>query len=192
MNGPDPDRPGAGGNQPEDLTPMPRGWRLAGIIVLLALAGIGLGLWQAASMRRLREAPAATVAVFRFENTEGDRTLESSCEDLPRLLQEELARNRGLRVLPWTETRSLQPADPSAEQAAAGMGASVVVQGSVRPRGSGLRIGMRLVSLRRGTPLWSGTFEADPGRLAETARQAAREISATLLGLRRAAPIPRP
>jgi TolB-like protein len=192
MKSPDPGGPGAGGSQPENLTPMPRGWRLAGILALLAVAGIGLGLWQAASMRRLREAPAATVAVVRFENADNDRTLDTSCEELPRLLHEELGRNRGLRMLPWTETRSLQAADLSAEGAAAHTGASVVVLGSVRRRGSGLRIGVRLLSLRRGTALWSQTFEAEPAGLPETVRQAAREISATLLGLRRLPSTPRP
>ncbi|MCX7604854.1 MAG: hypothetical protein N2036_12325, partial [Bryobacteraceae bacterium] len=82
--------------QPDELTPMPRGWRLAGIVALLALAGIGLGLWQASSMRRLREAPAATVAVAWFENEDGDRSLEPLCEELPRQLQSRLAEVRGL------------------------------------------------------------------------------------------------
>lgn len=192
MNGLEPEGPGAGGKPPEDLTPMPRGWRLAGILAVLALAGIGLGLWQAASMRRLREAPVATVAVFRFENPDDDRTLEIACEEAPRLLHDELTRNRALRVLPWTETRAIPPSGPAAEETAARMGASVAVHGIVRRRGGGLRIGIRLVSLRRGTPLWSETFEAEAGAMADTAGQAAREISATLLGSRRPAPAPRP
>lgn len=192
MSGPDSEGPGAAGRAAESLTPMPRGWRLAGVIALLALAGIGLGLWQAASMRRLREAPAATLAILRFENADGDRTLESTCEELPRLLEEELARHRHLRVLPWDETRRLQPDDPAASKVTAGMGASVVIQGSVRRRGSTLRVSVSAVGLRRGVALWSGSFEAAPGRLEEASASAAREIAATLLGLRRTVPLARP
>lgn len=190
----DPEQHSQGGprKQPEDLTPMPRGWRLAGILALLAAAGIGLGIWQASSMRRLREAPAATVAVLRFENPDGEPALDPVCEETARLVQQKLAAMRGLRVLPWDETRSLRGDDPDSERAAAGRGASVILSGSVRSRGRALRIGMRLISLRRGTPVWSQTYETGPDSLAGVASEAAREIAATLLGQRGTAPPARP
>ncbi|MGQ9916958.1 MAG: hypothetical protein ACUVS7_06050, partial [Bryobacteraceae bacterium] len=62
--------PADSGRRPP-LTPMPHGWKLAGILVLLAAAGIGLGWWQTPSMRRLREAPAATSAGLPCENAGG-------------------------------------------------------------------------------------------------------------------------
>lgn len=190
----DPEQHSQGGlrKQPEDLTPMPRGWRLAGILAVLAAAGIGLGIWQASTMRRLREAPAATVAVLRFENPEGEQALDPVCEEAARLLQQELAAVRGLRVLPWSQTRALRADDPDSERAAARKGASVLVAGSVRSRGQTLRIGMRLVSLRRASPVWNQLYETGPDGLAGVAAEAAREIAATLLGQRRPAPPARP
>ncbi|MBI5282061.1 MAG: hypothetical protein HY858_10295 [Candidatus Solibacter usitatus] len=41
----------------------PRGWRLARLVAMLALAGIGLGYCQSSYMRRVRQAPAVTGAV---------------------------------------------------------------------------------------------------------------------------------
>jgi TolB-like protein/Tfp pilus assembly protein PilF len=141
------------------LTPMPRGWKLAGILVLLAATGIGLGWWQAQSMRRLREAPAATIAVLPFENAGGDPGGDYFSEGLTEEVINRLARTPGLRVVARSLTAAYRGKAPSLDEIAAKFQASMLVEGSVRRQGQRLRVTARLVSVRDGATLWAESYE---------------------------------
>lgn len=143
----------------EDLTPMPRGWRLAGILAGLAVAGIGLGYWQSRSMRSIRQAPAATVAVLPFENVGGDPENDYFSEGLTEEIIDRLARVPGLKVVSRSLMTQFRGKNAPLDEVQARVGASVVVEGSVRRQGERLRVVARLAKVSDGASLWSQTYE---------------------------------
>lgn len=167
--------------QPEpQLTPMPRGWRLAGILVLLAAIGISLGWWQARSMRRLREAPVATIAVLPFENVGGDPENEYFSDGLTEEIIHRLARTPGLRVVARSLVAEYRGKPPSLDEAALKLNASMLVEGSVRRQGQRLRVTARLVAVRDGATLWAESYERTAADVFAIQDGIARSIAAAL------------
>ena len=149
----------ADNGQPPPLTPMPRGWRLAGILLLLAATGIGLGWWQTQSVRRLREAPAATIAVLTFDNAGGSAEADPLCEQIAEELSARLSLIPGLRVIDRQRLSAFGSKGPSLNELAAVLEASMLVEGSVRRQGERLRVTARLVAIRDGAIVWAGSYE---------------------------------
>ncbi len=143
----------------EEISPMPRGWRLAAIIAGLAVVGIGLGYWQSRSMRNLRQAPAATVAVLPFENVGGDPENDYFSEGLTEEIIDRLARVPGLKVVSRSLMAQFRGRNTDLEEVETKVGASVVVEGSVRRQGERLRVVARLAKVSDGASLWSQTYE---------------------------------
>lgn len=164
----------------ERLTPMPRGWKLAGILTLLAAAGILLGWWQARSMRRLREAPVATIAVLPFENVGGDPENEYFSEGLTEEILHRLARTPGLRVVARSLTAQYRGKPPSLEDVAVKLNASMLVEGSVRRLGQRLRVTARLVGVRDGATLWAESYERTAADVFAIQDEIAQSIAAAL------------
>jgi serine/threonine-protein kinase len=162
------------------LTPMPRGWRLAGILVLLAAAGVLLGWWQAQSMRRLREAPVATIAVLPFENAGGDPEDEYFSEGLTEEIVTRLARTPGLRVVARSLTAQYRGKPLSLDDAAAKLNASMLVEGSVRRQGQRLRVTARLVAVRDGATVWAESYERTTAGVFAIQDEIAQSIAAAL------------
>lgn len=150
--------PADSGRQPP-LKPMPRGWKLAGILLLLAATGIGLGWWQTQSMRRLREAPAATIAVLTFENANGSAEADPLCEQIAEELSARLSLIPGLGVIDRQRLSAFGSKGPSLDELAAVLDASMLVEGSVRRQGERLRVTARLVAVRDGAIVWAGSYE---------------------------------
>ncbi len=172
---------------PPELTPMPRGWKLFGILALLAAAGIGLGWWQAQSMRKLREAPIATIAVLPFENTGGDPDGEYFSDGLTEEVVNRLARTPGIRVVARSLTAPYRGKAPSLDEIAAKFQASMLVEGSVRRQGAGLRVTARLVAVRNGATLWAESYERTMADVFAIQDEIAQSI-ATALRVRSASP----
>lgn len=152
-------RGAAADNGQPPLTPMPRGWKLAGILLLLAATGVGLGWWQTQSMRRLREAPAATIAVLMFENANGSAEADPLCEQIAEELSARLSLIPGLRVIDRQRLSAFGSKGPSLNELAAVLEASMLVEGSVRRQGERLRVTARLVAVRDGAIVWAGSYE---------------------------------
>jgi len=141
------------------LAPMPCGWKLAGVVALLAAIGVALGWWQSQSMRRLREAPVATIVVLPFENVGGDPENEYFSDGLTEEIITRLARTPGLRVVARSLTAAYRGKPPSLDEVAAELRASMIVEGSIRRQGQRLRVTARLVGVRDGGTLWAESYE---------------------------------
>lgn len=170
-----------------ELTPMPRGWKLAGILALLAAAGIGLGWWQTQSMRKLREAPLATIAVLPFENTTGDPDGDYFSDGLTDEIVNRLARTPGIRVVARSLTAAYRGKAPSLDEIAAKFQASMLVEGSVRRQAQRLRVTARLVAVRDGATLWAESYERTMADVFAIQDEIAQSI-ATALRVRSASP----
>lgn len=167
-------------SQHEDLTPMPRGWRLAGILTLLAAAGVALGWWQAQSMRRLRDAPAATIAIARLRASPADAFEAAVAHQLTRELAAALRAIRGIRVLDETLDPASGNEGDALEAVAASRGASVLLQGSVRRTQADFRIDLRLSRPADGRVLWSASIACPEGGSAEVADRVAYAVARAL------------
>lgn len=162
------------------LTPMPRGWKLAGILAVLAAAGILLGWWQAQSMRRLREAPVATLAVLPFENVGGNPEDEYFSEGLTEEIINRLARTPGIRVVARSLTAQYRGKPPSLDDVALKLNASMLVEGSVRRQGQRLRVTARLAGVRDGATLWAESYERTAADVFAIQDEIAQSIAAAL------------
>lgn len=162
------------------LSPMPRGWKLAGILALLAAIGVALGWWQTQSMRRLREAPVATIAVLPFENVGGDPDNDYFSEGLTEEIINRLARTPGLRVAARSLTAEYRGKPPSLDEVAARLQASMIVEGSVRRQGQRLRVSARLVAVRNGATLWAESYERTAEDVFAIQDEIAQSIAAAL------------
>ncbi|MBI4892249.1 MAG: tetratricopeptide repeat protein [Acidobacteria bacterium] len=152
-------RAGAEAKEEEGAGSLPRGWKLAGILAGLAAVGIGLGFWQANYMRRVTQAPAATVAVLPFENVGAEPENEYFSLGLTEEIIDRLSRVPGLKVVARSLMAQFQKRPASLDEVRQKVGASVVVEGSVRRQGDRLRVVARLAKVSDGASLWSQIYE---------------------------------
>lgn len=129
---------------------------LAGVILpLLAVTAILL-------VRRGAPAPAtgaATVAVLPFRSLDPDPANDYFADGLTEELIGRLARIPDLSVAARGLTAPFRGASVDLREAARQVGASVVVEGSVRRQQDRLRISARLVDAPTGAALWSETYD---------------------------------
>lgn len=131
-----------------ESAPMPRGWKLVGILAGLAVVGISLGYWQTSYMRRVRQAPLATVAVLPFANVGGVAENEYFSQGLTEEIMDRLARVQGLKVISRTVMAQFKGRDAALDEVAGRVNASMVLEGSVRRQGERLRVTARLANPR--------------------------------------------
>ncbi|WP_321477181.1 TPR end-of-group domain-containing protein [uncultured Paludibaculum sp.] len=142
-----------------ESSPMPKGWRLVGILAGLAAIGIGLGYWQTSYMRRVREAPLATVAVLPFANVGGVAENEYFSQGLTEEIMDRLAQVKGLKVISRTVMAQFKGRDAGLDEVAGRVNASMVLEGSVRRQGERLRVTARLANPKDGSSVWSQTYD---------------------------------
>ncbi|MGJ5820212.1 tetratricopeptide repeat protein [Paludibaculum fermentans] len=142
-----------------ESAPMPRGWKLVGIIAGLAVVGISLGYWQTSYMRRVRQAPLATVAVLPFANVGGEAENEYFSQGLTEEIMDRLARVKGLKVISRTVMAQFKGREAGLDEVAMRVNASMVLEGSVRRQGERLRVSARLANPKDGSSVWSQTYD---------------------------------
>ncbi len=166
-----------------------RSRRLAGgvaAVSLFAVAALWLGLaGESRETPPISDAPR-TVAVLPFT----DRSAESGHEYFSDGMTEELiatlARVEGLRVTSSTSAFAFKDRGLDVRTVGEQLGASMVLEGSVRRSGNRLRITAQLVNVADGYQLWSDTYDRDASDAfavqAEIARSIARTLRVRLVG----------
>jgi TolB-like protein len=147
-------------------------------LAALALAGVLLGWWQSRSMRRLAQAPIATVAVADF-SCPADSGLGDS---FSRGLRRRLAQVPGLAMVPEEAMKAFSGRDLTLDDAALRLGASVLLEGRLEPRAGQWTVSARLTGVARGQTLWSGRIECEGGTPAGCQEPLVRAIAASLGG----------
>ncbi|MGB9610668.1 MAG: hypothetical protein ACPL7M_06820 [Bryobacteraceae bacterium] len=168
--------PPSGDQRPQG--PFGRGRRLVLTLAALALAGVLLGWWQSRSMRRLAQAPIATVAVADF-SCSADADLGAS---FSRGLRRRLGQVPGLAVVPEEAMKAFSGSSPTLDDVAMGLGASVLLEGRLELRGGQWTASARLTGVARGQTLWSGRIECEGGTPAGCEQPIARAVTAVLGG----------
>ncbi|QOY91205.1 tetratricopeptide repeat protein [Paludibaculum fermentans] len=126
-----------------------------GLVVMVAC--VLAFVWQ----QRRQAGAIRSLVVLPFADLSENRDLEYLGAGLSEQIIDQLVRIPGLRVLGQSSQSPRQslPADP--EKVARELGASAVLEGSVRSDGPRIRITARLRDAADGQALWSDVFEGD-------------------------------
>ena len=102
-----------------------------------------------------------SVAVLPFLNRSGDLTDEYFSDGLTEEIINALAQNSGLRVLARTSVFAFKGKNDDIRRIADLLGASAIVEGSVRRMGTRVRVTADLIQAADGSLLWSHRFDRD-------------------------------
>lgn len=156
---------------------------------LVAVHGRGYRL----DLNRAELAPAAPetplVAVLAFENRSGDPELSFFAEGVSDEVLQAIAQVEGIRVIAPTSSFQIKGDQRTTDAVATTLGATHILDGSVRRQENRLRIGAQLVAAASKTVLWSETFDgsmADVFALQDGIAQSVAEVLKLRIGLRAA------
>ena len=152
--------------------------------LVFVLALFSVAAWQ------LREAPSspaqpqpqpqASLAVLPFRSLSPgarDELLELGLADT---LITRLSRSDALRVSSLGSARRLAGSQQDARDAGRQLGADYVIEGSTQRVGDHVRVNARLLSVARGTALWSDTFDARIDRVFTLQDDIAKAVTSAL------------
>ena len=105
--------------------------------------------------------PVPLLAVFPFDNLSNDPALEFFSDGVSEEILQTVARTSGIRVIGRSSSFQFRGADKVLQRAAAELGCSHVLDGSVRRSGDRVRVSAQLVECDRQTLLWSDRFDHD-------------------------------
>src|SRR5207237_10677906 len=141
----------------------------------LALVLVGIGVLAAApgtiwylvvrGIARSAPEPVATgnplpsIAVLPFVNLSSDKEQEYFSDGMAEEILNALAHVDGLRVIGRTSSFSFKRRNDDLRTIGQKLGASNLLEGSVRKAGSRIRITAQLVETHGGSHLWSQTFD---------------------------------
>lgn len=101
------------------------------------------------------------LAVLAFDNLSGDPEMAYFSDGVSEEIQDTVARGADLKVIGRTSSFQLRGADKSVRRVVEELGASHILDGSVRRSGERVRITTQLIECASGATLWSNRFDRD-------------------------------
>ncbi|WP_298171342.1 BTAD domain-containing putative transcriptional regulator [Novosphingobium sp.] len=101
------------------------------------------------------------LAVLAFDNLSSDPDLADFCDGVSEEIQRTVARGTGIAVVARASSFQFRGADKGVAQVSAALGASHLLDGSVRRSGTRLRITAELVECASHRAVWSERFDGD-------------------------------
>lgn len=144
---------------------------------LLASLAIATALWT--FWRMDRDAPTS-IAVLPFASLDGAAESDYLAEGIAEDLMTALARSPDLRVVARTSAFQLRGKNISARSAGRELGASLLLEGSIRGSRDYLKIDAQLVKAASGFDLWSESWEGPAGDAPLFEEQIVRAVRRTL------------
>jgi DNA-binding winged helix-turn-helix (wHTH) protein/TolB-like protein len=154
---------------------------------LFAAALVGLAAWQLKKPAAPVTAQTAALAVLPFRPLAGgprDELLELGLADS---LITRVSRSNNLRVRSLASSQQFAGAKQDPIEAGRDLGADYIVEGTIQRHGGRVRVTSRLLSVRDGTALWSGTFDETPDHVF-TLQDRIADALATALAVKFATP----
>ncbi|WP_428674939.1 winged helix-turn-helix domain-containing protein [Roseibium sp.] len=134
-------------------------------VAVLTLALAVLFLWATWFLSEPVSRQVKTVAVLPFVNMSGDGEQDYFSTGLAEDLLTDLSKINALTVLSRSATFHSRSPEESAKDMATSLGASHLVDGSVRREGDRLRISVQLVDAQTGASLWAERYDRELGDL---------------------------
>ncbi|HVP69246.1 MAG TPA: tetratricopeptide repeat protein [Anaeromyxobacteraceae bacterium] len=165
----------------EPPTPGLRGPRLALLLVGLGLvAGTPGFVYLAHRWPRLEVRPAPSVAVLPFADMSPQHDQDYFSDGIAEEIIGSLTRVRGLRVIGRTSSFAFKGRTEDLRAIGRALGATAVLEGSVRKEGNRVRIAAQLVDAADGTHLWSDTFDRELTGAFAIQQEIARAVTESL------------
>ena len=124
--------------------------------------------------------PLASIAVLPFVNLSSDKEQEYFSDGMAEEILNALAQIDGLRVIGRTSSFSFKARNDDLRTIGQKLGASNLLEGSVRKAGNRIRITAQLVETGGGSHLWSQAFERDLTDVFAVQEEIARAVVAAL------------
>jgi TolB-like protein/Flp pilus assembly protein TadD len=130
-----------------------------GIVVLLAMAGLGYLLYERGLGRAEAAGKHGSIAVLPFTNLSGDASKDYFSDGMSEELLNLLARVPGLQVASRTSAFAFKGRNVDIREVGRELGVETVLEGSVRQSGEQVRITAQLIDTETGFHLWSETYD---------------------------------
>lgn len=145
----------------------------------LAVATGILALWPA---RRSSAASPSdrSIAVLPFTSLSDDRETAHFADGIHEDILTNLTLVRGLRVISRTSAMQYRDTRPSMRQISEALNVAYIVEGSVRGRGSKLRVTVQLIDARTDEHVWAKSFDPDVSDIFATQTELATTIATQL------------
>jgi TolB-like protein/Tfp pilus assembly protein PilF len=154
---------------------MRRAWLLTSAGMLLIAAGLGWHLAQRPAAPQIR-----AIAVLPFVDMSEQHDQQYFADGMAEEIMDLLATVPALKVIGRTSSFSFRDNTSDLRRIGEQLGATYIVEGSVRRSGSRVRIGAQLVDSATGTSIWSGTMDREFHDVLALQQQIASEISRAL------------
>jgi adenylate cyclase len=132
-----------------------------GVLVLLAMAGLGYLLYERGFARAQAGEPHSSIAVLPFTNLSGDPAKDYFSDGMSEELLNLLARIPGLQVAARTSAFAYKGRNVDIREVGRELGVETVLEGSVRQAGDKVRITAQLIDTETGFHLWSETYDRE-------------------------------
>jgi TolB-like protein/Tfp pilus assembly protein PilF len=130
-----------------------------------ALDDVGLELNERAggsiSSAGQRQAPKATVAVLPFSDMSAQKDQDYLCDGIAEEIIGALGRATGLRVVARSSAFQFKGGAHDVREVGRKLGATAVLEGSVRKAGNRIRIGVQLANVEGGVQIWSERYDRE-------------------------------
>lgn len=148
-------------------------------IAALVLAGVGAAavlFFRFGLDPPLAVAATPTIAVLPFDDLSADSSNEVFCEGLTDEVLNSLARVPSLRVIGRTSSAYFGSGGSDIREIGSTLGATHVLEGSVRRTGNRLRISAQLVSTSDSVEVWANSFDRPASDAIQVQTQIARAV----------------
>jgi adenylate cyclase len=132
-----------------------------GVLVLIAMAGLGYLLYERGVGRAHAGEPHSSIAVLPFTNLSGDPAKDYFSDGMSEELLNLLARIPGLQVAARTSAFAYKGKNIDIRQVGEELGVETVLEGSVRQAGDKVRVTAQLIDTETGFHLWSETYDRE-------------------------------
>lgn len=163
------------GNSATTVRSGPR-WLAYSTLTLVVIGGLAfVGMRLGPNTPNQAGAPP-TIAVLPFDDLSADASNEVFCEGLTDEVLNTLARVPNLRVIGRTSSAQFGEGDSDIREIGESLGATHILEGSVRRTGNRLRISAQLVSTADSVEIWANSFDRSASDAIQVQTQIARAV----------------
>lgn len=156
-------------------------WLRAALAVVVIGGGLAVALGPKPATRGASKAPDKSLAVLPFTNISDDRENAYFADGIHEDILTNLAvAARELHVVSRTSVMQYRDTKLSMRQLGETLNVAYILQGSVRGRGSKVRVAVQLIDARTDEHAWAQTFDPDLSDIFATQTVLAKEIAAQL------------
>jgi class 3 adenylate cyclase/TolB-like protein/Tfp pilus assembly protein PilF len=170
-------------NQQSPGRPWNRGWLAAAgmVAVLVVAAGLWLGFKPAKEPSMAGSAPRLSMVVLPFTNLSGDPAKDYLADVITEELTTAISRIRDAFVIARSTAFTYKGKPIDVKQIGKELGVRYVLEGSVQPSDSKVRVTAQFIDAETGAHLWADQFDADRSNLLEMQDEIVVRLSRALL-----------